>query len=169
MLADKRKVKLVPRMQLQFAPLRMVGKPLKAFSVSRHAGEGRIDSEALKGKVVLVDFWAAWCRPCMAELPYLRDAHKRFSGKGFEIVSISLDEDQKRFETVVEGEKMNWLHHFDGRKWKNEVAVLFDVHSIPMNLLVDRKGIVRAANLRGAAVARRVQELLREGTVTGKP
>ena len=156
------KERLVPRMQMQFAPLRMVGRPLKAFAVPRHGSDEMIETSKLKGRVVLVDFWATWCRPCMAEMPYLRATHERFHDKGFTILSISLDDDQKRLETVVAREKMDWLHHYDGKKWKNEVAVLFDVHSIPMNLLVDRQGIVRTANLRGSAVARWVEELVKE-------
>ncbi|MBQ17490.1 MAG: hypothetical protein CMJ65_10230 [Planctomycetaceae bacterium] len=163
------KERFVPRMQMQFAPLRMVGKPLKTFVVARHGGEGMIDSSKLKGQVVLLDFWATWCRPCMAEMSYLRTTHERFHDKGFQIVSISLDDDRERMETVVAREKMNWLHHFDGKKWKNEVAVLFGVHSIPMNLLVDRQGIVRSANLRGSAVARRVEELVKESAARTSP
>ena len=155
------KDRLVPRMRMQFAPLRMVGRPLKAFQVARHGADGQIDSSSLKGQVVLVDFWATWCRPCVAELPHLRAAHEKFADQGFQIVSISLDEKQELLDAFISREKMNWLHHFDGKKWKNELAVLFDVHSIPMNLLVDRQGIVRAANLRGTAVARRVEELLK--------
>jgi len=162
------KDRLVPRMQMQFAPLRMVGRPLKAFQVARHGAEGRIDSAELKGQVVLLDFWATWCRPCLAELPHLRAAHEKFAERGFQIVSISLDEKQELLDAFISREKMNWLHHFDGKKWKNEVAVLFDVHSIPMNLLVDRQGIVRAANLRGTAVARRVEELLKTPAVAPK-
>lgn len=160
------KDRLVPRMQMQFAPLRMVGRPLKAFKVARHGADGQIDSSALKGQVVLVDFWATWCRPCVAELPHLREAHEKFADRGFQIVSISLDDNQKSLDSFIARENMNWIHHYDGKKWKNEIAVLFDVHSIPMNLLVDRQGIVRAANLRGAAVARRVDELLKSSTTS---
>ena len=153
---------------MQFAPLRMVGRPLKADQVARHGASGQIDSAKLKGQVVLVDFWATWCRPCVAELPHLRAAHEKFAEQGIQIVSISLDEKQESLDAVIAREKMNWLHHFDGKKWKNELAVLFDVHSIPMNLLVDRQGVVRAANLRGTAVARRVEELLKADTVAPK-
>ena len=155
------KDRLVPRMQRQFAPLRMVGRPLKAFQVARHNAPGQIDTAQLKGQVVLIDFWATWCRPCLAELPYLQDAHRKFAKQGFQIVSISLDDKQQTLDEFISREKMDWLHHYDGKKWKNELAVLFDVHSIPMNLLVDRQGIVQAANLRGNAVARRVRELLK--------
>ncbi len=163
------KERFVPRMQMQFAPLRMVGRPLKTFTVARHGSDKMIDTSKLKGQVVLVDFWATWCRPCMAELPHLRTTHERFHDKGFQILSISLDDDQEQLEAVVAREKMDWLHHFDGKKWKNEVAVLFDVHSIPMNLLVDRQGIVRSVNLRGSAVARWVEELVKEPAGKAKP
>jgi len=155
------KDRLVPRMQMQFAPLRMVGRPLKAFQVARHKAPGQIDTAQLKGQVVLIDFWATWCRPCLAELPYLQDAHRKFAKQGFQIVSISLDDKQQSLDEFISREKMEWLHHYDGKKWKNEVAVLFGVRSIPMNLLVDRQGIVQAANLRGNAIARRVGELLK--------
>jgi peroxiredoxin len=155
------KDRLLPRMQMQFAPLRMVGRPVKAFQVARHRADGQIDTTQLKGQVVLIDFWATWCRPCVAELPHLKAAHRKFAKQGFQIVSISLDDKQQPVDDFIKQHDMNWLHHYDGGKWKNEVAVLFDVHSIPMNLLVDRQGIVRAANLRGPAVARSVEELLK--------
>jgi len=155
------KDRLLPRMQIQFAPLRMVGRPLKAFQVAQHQADGQIDTAQLKGQVVLIDFWATWCRPCVAELPHLKAAHRKFAKQGFQIVSISLDDKQQPVDDFIKQHNMNWLHHYDGGKWKNELAVLFDVHSIPMNLLVDRQGIVQAANLRGPAVARSVEELLK--------
>ena len=78
------------------------------------------------------------------------------------VFGVSLDDNQEKMETMVKAREMNWLHHYDGKKWKNELAVKFDVHSIPASLLVDRQGIVRAVNLRGIEVATLAGKLLKQ-------
>ena len=112
--------------------------------------------------MVLIDFWATWCGPCIADLPEILNAHQELSQKGFVVFGVSLDENQKRMDRMIADRKMDWLHHFDGKKWKNELAVQFDVHSIPANLLVDRKGIVRAVNLRGKEITELAKPLLKK-------
>jgi thiol-disulfide isomerase/thioredoxin len=156
------KARLLPRITTHFDKIRLVGKPLPAFQVKDHRTGKEISPARLKGKVVMMDFWATWCRPCVAELPHLKMAHARFAGKGFELFSISLDEKRASLDRMINAENLDWLHHFDGRKWKNALAVAFDIHSVPANLLVDRRGVVRAVNVRGAALARVVARLMAE-------
>ncbi len=155
-----KKDRLLPRIKHHFDMVRMVGKPLMEFKVEDHHSGKEISPKTLKGKVVLVDFWATWCRPCVAELPHLKATHEKFSQAGFEIFGVSLDEDKAKLDRMIAGKKMNWLHHYDGKKWKNELAVKFGVHSVPANLLVDQKGIVRGVNLRGKAVKEMAAKLV---------
>ena len=95
-------------------------------------------------------------------MPHLKAAHGRFAGEGFEVFSISLDEKRGPLDRMIAEEKLNWLHYYDGQRWKNTLAVAFDVHSVPANLLVDRLGVVRAVNVRGAALTRIVARLMAE-------
>jgi thiol-disulfide isomerase/thioredoxin len=156
------KGRLLPRITSHFDKIRMVGKPLKNFKVKDHRTGREISPATLKGKVVLIDFWATWCGPCVADLPLVKATHQKFSKAGFEVFAVSLDEDEAKFKKAIKARGMNYLHHFDGKKWKNELAALYDVHSIPASLLVDRKGIVRAVNVRGSALMRVTEALMGE-------
>ena len=154
--------RLLPRIKSHFDKIRLIGKPLQKFNVKDHRTGKKITPDSLKGKVVLIDFWATWCGPCIADLPQILNAHQKLSQKGFVVFGVSLDDNQKRMDQMIADRKMDWLHHFDGKKWKNELAVQFDVHSIPANLLVDRNGIVRAVNLRGKEIAELAKPLLKK-------
>ena len=154
------KSRMLPRLQSVFEKLRVVGGKLKDFEVKEHRSGKAVTPGSFAGKVVLVDFWATWCGPCVAELPHLEETYEKYREKGFEIFSISLDDDKERFEKKIADAGMEWLHFFDGGKWKNELAVLFDVHSIPASFLIDRDGVIQAVNLRGAAVGAWVGRLL---------
>lgn len=116
----------------------------------------------LQGKVVLVEFWATWCEPCRAEIPFLREAYKKFEKKGFEIISISLDEDKDALSFFISKESIPWKVIFSGKGRNDPVAKTFMIDSIPSNFLVDRKGIMRYADLRGENLLKKIEELLKE-------
>jgi thiol-disulfide isomerase/thioredoxin len=138
--------------------LERVNKPL---NLKFKAVDGReIDVQAMKGKVVLVDFWATWCAPCMKELPNVKAAYEKLKGKGFEIVGISFDQDQDKLEAVVQREKMTWPQHFDS-SGQNKFGQEFGITGIPTMWLVDKKGNLRDLNAR-EDLAGKVEKLLAE-------
>ena len=155
-----KKDRLLPRLKHHFDMVRMIGKPLRDFKVRDHRSGKEISPGTLKGKIVLMDFWATWCRPCLAELPHVKGTNETFSQAGFEVFGVSLDDNRAKLDRMIADKKMDWLHHYDGKKWKNELAVKFGVHSVPANLLIDQKGIVQGVNLRGKAVRNLVSKLL---------
>jgi thiol-disulfide isomerase/thioredoxin len=93
-----------------------------------------------KGKVVLVDFWATWCGPCVAELPLVQSAYKKYHDKGFEIVGISLDEDKDALESFVKKKKMPWPQYFEGKRFDGKLPVKYGVDATPTTYLIDREG-----------------------------
>lgn len=107
--------------------------------------DGRVvDFAALRGKVVLIDFWATWCVPCVEEMPELTDLYARYHEKGFEIIGVSLDSaaDRGKLERFAASRKIGWPQHFDGKGRRNTYAVQYGIKSIPTKILLDREGRV---------------------------
>ncbi len=135
----------------------------KPIELKFTAADGQeIDLAKLRGKVVLLDFWASWCGPCIAEMPNVVAAYAKLREKGFEIVGISLDEDKTAMEAAMKKHGMTWPQHFDGKGWKNEIAARVGIQEIPAMWLLDRKGMVRGTGSIGGALTPAVEELLAE-------
>ncbi len=116
---------------------------------------------ALKGKVVLVDFWATWCGPCRAELPNVIEAYKKYHAQGFEIIGVSLDSDRtKLHDFLKKTEGMTWAQYFDGEGWSNKLAQKYGVESIPFTVLVGPDGKIIGKDLRGEMLATAVAKAL---------
>ncbi len=130
-----------------FFRLDSMGKPVAMKFI---AVDGReVDLAAMKGKVVLVDFWATDCRPCVADLPRVKAALEKFHAKGFEVIGISCDTNKKKLENYVEHNSISWPQYFDGKQQSdNKFAIEFGVDGIPHMFLVDRHGCLRFDNVR---------------------
>ena len=102
-----------------------------------------------KGKVVMIDFWATWCGPCVGELPNVLDTYKKHHGEGFNIIGISLDKDKEKLTSFTKERNMPWQQFFDGKMWSNKLAVKYGVQSIPMTYLLDGEGKIIGKGLRG--------------------
>ena len=114
------------------------GKPV---SVAQH-----------KGKVVLIDFWATWCGPCVGEFPNVLKTYQKYHGKGFDIIGVSLDHDAGALTKFIKDHGVTWQQYFDGQGWKNKLARKYGVESIPATYLLDKNGIILAKDVRGEAL-----------------
>lgn len=127
------------------------------------AVDGRdVDLAQLRGKVVLIDFWATWCGPCKEELPNIKRVYDAYHARGFEVIGIALDkaEDRQKLIDYCRENNLPWPQHFDGRFWKNEFAVKYAVRAIPAMFLLDRDGKVVTTDARGKKLEPEVKRLL---------
>jgi peroxiredoxin len=117
----------------------------------------------LRGKVVLLDFWASWCGPCRRENPNVVRAYEKYKDRGFEIFSVSLDSDAGKWQRAIEQDQLTWPNHVcDMRGWRNEAAQAYGISSIPHTMLIDRDGSVLATHLRGAMLESALRGVLGE-------
>lgn len=141
-----------------------VGKPATGFKARTTAGAAIDFPASFKGKVVLLDFWAIWCGPCIGELPHLTAAYQKFHPQGFEVLGISLDRpgDDKKLAEFTKAKNMPWPQVYDGKYWQAEVAQLYGVRSIPTAYLVDGDtGLVIAnTGLRGSQLEKTIEAAL---------
>ena len=121
---------------------------------------GSLKLTDLRGKVVLLDFWASWCRPCRQENPNVVKAYNKYKEKGFDILSVSLDRDRASWLRAIEQDKMTWNHVSDLKFWQSKAAKTYRVSSIPATFLLDRDGKILAKNLRGPMLERKLAEVL---------
>jgi len=114
---------------------------------------------SLRGKYVLIDFWASWCGPCRRENPAVRKVYEKYRGEGFEILGVSLDRSKASWEKAIEQDKLEWLHVSDLKYWSSTAARTYGVHSIPFTVLVGPDGKIIEKKLRGAALEARLAEI----------
>ena len=116
---------------------------------------------SLRGKVVLIDFWASWCAPCRKELPNVKRAYEKYKNKGFEILGVSLDKERVAWLEAISKEGLKWPQVSDLKFWQSEACQVYAVQSIPYTVLIDKEGKIIATDLRGADLDKKLAEILK--------
>jgi peroxiredoxin/outer membrane protein assembly factor BamD (BamD/ComL family) len=140
------------------SPSQFINKPAPDFQVMDIMGE-ELSLEQYRGQVVLLDFWATWCGPCIAEMPNVKNAYEKYKNRKFQIIGISLDNAMEPLDAYIKGEGITWRQYLDR---SGKISTLYDVRAIPSTFLIDSAGIVRKVNLRGPALETAVAGLVRE-------
>ncbi|OFY87310.1 MAG: hypothetical protein A3F72_17585 [Bacteroidetes bacterium RIFCSPLOWO2_12_FULL_35_15] len=137
----------------------IIGKPAPEITMNTPDGKP-LSLSSLRGKVVLIDFWASWCAPCRAENPNVVKAYNTYKSKGFDVFSVSLDKDLDKWQRAIEKDNLSWSNHVcDFKDWNSPVVQLYNFNSIPSNVLIDSDGKVIAKDLRGEDLEKKLTEL----------
>lgn len=139
-----------------------IGKVAPNFSAPDPNGK-EIALNDIKGKVTIIDFWASWCKPCRRENPNVVKLYEKYHDKGLEIISVSLDKEgqKNRWIKAIEDDNLTWHNISNLKFWSDPIAKMYNVRSIPATFILDESGTIVAKKLRGAALERKVEELLK--------
>ena len=143
---------------------RMLSTNIGQFApeISLPSPDGKeIALSSLKGKLVLIDFWASWCGPCRKEMPNVVKIYSKFKNKGFEIYGVSLDQDKEKWMEAITKDGINWPQVSDLKYWDNVAARIYNVQGIPYTVLIDKDGKIIAKNLRGQELEKKIAEVLK--------
>jgi len=136
-----------------------IGEQFADFQSENQNGELKKLSD-LKGKAILLEFWASWCGPCRQENPNLVKTFEKFNPKGFEIFAVSLDQDKKSWLKAIKKDNLNWEHVSDLKGQKNEASLIYGINGIPDNFLISENGEIIGRNLRGEELNQKLKEIL---------
>ena len=128
----------------------------------KNTEEKTVSLSSLKGKIVLIDFWASWCRPCRAENPNVVKVYKKYNPKGFEVFSVSLDKSKEAWLAAIKQDGLLWKNHVsDLGYWNSVVVPLYNIKGIPLTFLIDKEGKILAKNLRGEQLEQKLEEIFK--------
>jgi peroxiredoxin len=135
-----------------------VGQPAPEISLPDQNGD-TIKLSSLRGKYVLVDFWAKWCGPCRRENPNVVKAYAKYKNKGFEILGVSLDRSREDWVQAIAEDRLTWKHVSDLKYFNSQAALDYNINAIPFSILLDPNGVIIAKNLRGASLEKKLAEI----------
>ena len=136
-----------------------VGQIAPEFEMNDSTGTA-VKLSSLKGKILLLDFWASWCSPCRAENPNVVKAYEAYKTKGFDVLGCSFDQNREKWMKAVKDDHLAWNHVSDLRGWANAAGKLYGVNSIPANVLLDKDQKIIARNLHGEELMKKLEEIL---------
>jgi peroxiredoxin len=135
-----------------------VGQPAPEITLNNPDGKP-VSLSSFKGKVVMIDFWASWCKPCRAENPNVVKLYNKYHNKGFEILGVSLDQTKDAWVGAIKQDGLTWQHISDLAAWSSAVVPLYNIKGIPQTYLIDKDGNIMAKGLRGEELAKKLEEL----------
>jgi thiol-disulfide isomerase/thioredoxin len=163
-VAFLRELTMVPDQNLanaakaRMAREQLIGRPLNLQFTATDGSS--VNMSELRGKVVLVDFWASWCPDCIREMPAVRQIYQKFRDRGLTIIGISLDKDEQALANFVARKLIPWPQYFDGKGWENDFATKYGVHAIPEMWLINQRGEVASTDISVEELEQKTEQLL---------
>jgi thiol-disulfide isomerase/thioredoxin len=153
----------VQALEMELAKSRVYTPGMVAPDLAGDTPEGtKLSLSQLRGKYVMIDFWASWCGPCRKENPNVKANYEKYASKGFEILGVSLDRDKAAWVNAIAADGLPWKHISDLKGWQSDLSAIYQVSSIPQTVLLDKSGKIIERNLRGEQLGAKLKELFGE-------